>query len=72
MDDGGVGEEVVVAEGVVLGPVEEAESEMGVVFYAEGDLGEFCGGEACGVEGFEEVPAAFGSLGCENGDDGGD
>lgn len=39
VDDGGVGLEVVVAEGLVLGPEEEAEGKTGIVFNVEGNLG---------------------------------
>lgn len=72
VDNGGIGEEVVGAEGVVLGPMEETEGKMGIVFYAEGNVGKFGRGEACGVERLKEVPAALGSLLCENRNDGGD
>lgn len=38
MNDGGIGKEAVVAEGLVLGPEEEAEHEMGIVLQLESNL----------------------------------
>ena len=49
MDSGGVGEEVVVAEGLVLSPEEEAEGKMGIVLELEGNFGKVIWVETFGV-----------------------
>lgn len=65
MDDGGGGAEVVAAEGVVVGvlsPAEEAEDEVGIVFYSKGNLGKLVWGKAGRVESAEVAPAGLGAL----------
>lgn len=56
MDSGGVGEEVVVAEGLVLSPEEEAEGKVGIVLELEGNLGKVIWVETVGVERLEVAP----------------
>ena len=45
---------------LVLGPLEEAKDEMGIVFELEGDLGKVTWGEAGRVESAEVAPAGLG------------
>lgn len=66
VDHGAVGEEVVGTEGFALGPEEESEGKVGIVFKAEGNLRKFVGVEAIGVERMEVVPPG---LGAELGED---
>lgn len=56
MDSGGVGEEVVVAERLVLSPEEEAEGKVGIVLELEGNLGKVIWLETVGVERLEVAP----------------
>ncbi len=56
MDSGGVGEEVLVAERLVLSPEEEAEGKVGIVFQLEGNLGKVIWVETVGVERLEVAP----------------
>lgn len=56
MDSGGVGEEVVVAERLVLSPEEEAEGKVGIVLELEGNLGKVIWVETVGVERLEVAP----------------
>lgn len=71
MDDGGLGPEVVRTDGVFSRPEEEAEGKMGIVLDAESNLRKFGRGEAGGgAERLaEEVPASFGAVGGDDGDD---
>lgn len=62
VDYGGVREEVVVAEGLALGPVEEGEDKTGIVFDVEGNLGKVIWVEAVGVERVKVAPSGFGAL----------
>lgn len=55
-----------IAEGFVLSPEEEAESEMGIVLDLEDNIGKLAGIEAIGAEGVEESPARFGAVVSEN------
>lgn len=56
MDSGGVGEEVLVAERLVLIPEEEAEGKVGIVLQLEGNLGKVIWVETVGVERLEVAP----------------
>lgn len=49
--------EVVFAERLALGEGEEAESEVGIIFKTEGNLGKLGWGQTGGAEGEEVVPA---------------
>lgn len=62
MDDGGVGEEVVVTEGLVLGPEEEAEGKVGIVLEMDGYLGKVIWMEAVGVDRMEVAPPGLRAL----------
>lgn len=62
VDDGGVRGEGVVAEGIGLGPEEEAECEVGFVEEMKCDLGELGGVDAVGTERTEGAPARLGTL----------
>lgn len=66
MDDGGIGEEIVVAEGLVLGPEEEAEGKVGIVLEEERYLGKVIWMEAVGVERVEVAPPGLRALLGEN------
>lgn len=66
MNDGGVGEEGVVAEGLVMTPEEEGESKMWIVFYLENNLGSFDGGEAFREQRLEMAPSGLRTLVSEN------
>lgn len=59
MNSGGIGKEVVVAERLGLGPEEEAEDKMGIVFELEGNLGKLSWVEAVRVDRPEVIPARF-------------
>lgn len=59
MNGGGIGKEVVAAERLALGPDEEAEDKMGIVFELECNLGKLCWVEAVGVDRPEVIPARF-------------
>lgn len=69
---GGIGGEVVVTEGLVLGEEEEAEGKVGIVFELEGNLGELERGETGWEEGEDGGPARLGAIMGEDGGDGGD
>lgn len=62
VDDGGIGEEVVVAEGLVLGPEEEAKGKVGIVLEEERYLGKVIWMEAVGVERVEVAPPGLRAL----------
>lgn len=72
MNGGGVGAQVVVAEGAPLREEEEAEGEVGAVPEAEGDLGELRRGEAAGAHGAEVGPPRLGAAVGQERDDVGD